>query len=283
VPYVVSPRGMLVRDLIARKNAWAKRAWIALVERATIKRASAIHVTSALEAREISELGLTLPRVFQVPNGVTPLAAVDEDAPLPSIVHSVLASGRPVVLYVGRVNWKKGIDRLIRAITQLPEAMLLIIGDDEGGEREALEALAAEEGVRHRVVFGGGIYGAAKAQLYRRASVLVLPSLSENFGNVVLEAMLWACPVVVTPQVGAAEVVREAEAGVIAAGDPESLRMAIGSLIVDPNKRAVMGHRGRELVTRKYGWEAIAARMISAYRECLIAKRHVFAGNAPNA
>src|SRR6185437_7244568 len=70
IPYVLSPRGMLVEDLVRRRSTWAKRAWIALVERANIERAAAIHVTSDVESAELARFGFRLPAVHCVPNGV---------------------------------------------------------------------------------------------------------------------------------------------------------------------------------------------------------------------
>ena len=70
VPYVMSPRGMLIGDLIKRKSRWAKSAWIQLVERRSLARASGLHVTAGLEATELAALGLPVPPVAEIPNGV---------------------------------------------------------------------------------------------------------------------------------------------------------------------------------------------------------------------
>jgi len=268
VPYVVSPRGMLVERLIERRSAWAKRAWLALAGRRMLEGAAAIHATSALEARELARFAFALPRVFEVPNGVGPDSDGGESAVQPDAVSGALGGGRPVVLYIGRVNWKKGIDRVIEAIALVPKARLLIVGNDEEGATPGLEALASRAGVRDRVVFAGPVYGPAKTGLYRRATLCVLASHSENFGNVVLEAMREGCPVVVTPEVGAAEIVREADGGLVVPGDADSLARAFAKLIAEPSLRDAMGQRAREVVVRDYGWRAIAARMLGAYRAC---------------
>ena len=74
--------------------------------------------------------------------------------------------------------------------------------------------------------------------------MMVLPSYNENFGNVVLEAMGERCPVVVTPEVGAADVVRETGAGIVVDGEPEILGAGIRELLDDPARRATMGEAG---------------------------------------
>src|SRR2546421_472681 len=68
IPYVLSPRGMLVKDLIARRSRLAKSAWIRLIERANVEQATAIHLTSQLEAAELARFGWRLPRLAVIPN-----------------------------------------------------------------------------------------------------------------------------------------------------------------------------------------------------------------------
>ncbi|MFY9821784.1 MAG: glycosyltransferase [Thermoanaerobaculia bacterium] len=215
VPYVVSPRGMLVPDLIARRGRWRKRAWMLLAERRTLARAAAVHATSTLEADEAARLGLPLPPVFVVPNGVE-IPAEKEGVPR-----------EPFLLFLGRVSWKKGLDRLIPALSRCPGVELKVAGNDEEGLRPELERLARDAGVAGQVSFLGPVAGEEKASLLKRAAVLVLPSRSENFGNAVLEAMAAGCPVTVTPEVGLAEAVRETGAGIVADGDPDRLGAAL--------------------------------------------------------
>ena len=71
VPYVLSPRGMLVKDLVRRKSRWLKRAWIRLVERNNMAHAAAIHVTSETEATELSRFAFAMPRMITIPNGLS--------------------------------------------------------------------------------------------------------------------------------------------------------------------------------------------------------------------
>jgi glycosyltransferase involved in cell wall biosynthesis len=263
VPYVLSPRGMLVGDLIRRKSRWLKTAWIGLIEQRNLEGAAAVHVTSEIEAVEILRFGFRLPSVWEVPNGVEAPAPWSPDGL--SLAVARVVSGPPFLLMLGRVSWKKGIDRALRALARVPGAHLVIAGNDDEDYTPKLQALAAELGVAERVRFVGPVVGADKEALLGRASLLLLPSYSENFGNVVLEALARGCPAVVTPVVGAAEVGGAAGGGVVVAGEPEVLAGAVCALLENP-ERAEMGRRGQQYVAARFTWAAIAERMEAAYR-----------------
>ena len=261
IPYVISPRGMLVPELIARKSYVAKMLWIRAVERRTFTHAAAVHFTAQTEWDDARKLPMALPSSFIVPNGIDlpPLH------PLPRLTATLL--------YLGRINWKKGLDRLIDALALLPETMLIIAGNDEEDLMPKLRAQAARNGTAARIDFRGPVAGAAKDALLETSTMLVLPSHSENFGNVVLEAMAASMPVIVTPQVGLARDVEEADAGIVCENEPKSLAEAIRALLHDPARRLAMGARGRELVAHRFTWDAVGARMEQAYDRVKAAAR----------
>jgi glycosyltransferase involved in cell wall biosynthesis len=251
VPYVLSPRGMLVPELIRSRGRWRKLAWMALAERRTIERAAALHATSALEAADAARMGFPLPPVAVVPNGIDP-----------EPWNGDLAAGSPFLLFLGRLSWKKGLDRLIPALAAVPGTLLVIAGNDEEGIQPGLERLAWDSGVADRVRFLGPVHGADKAALLHRMAALVLPSRSENFGNVILEAWAAGRPVAVTPEVGLAATVREVEAGIVAERD---LGAALQDLLSDPARLDVMGRRGAEAVRERFSWAVVAREMEAVY------------------
>jgi glycosyltransferase involved in cell wall biosynthesis len=267
VPYVVSPRGMLVRDLIERKSTLLKRVWIRAIEQRTIASAKAVHVTTRKELDDVRELGFDLPSVLIVPNGV-------EGPKIESFNSSPeWDDDQGFVLFLGRINWKKGLDRLIRAWSYVPGVKLVIAGNDEESYQQELERIADDAGVAERVRFVGMVDGDEKWRLLRRAKMFVLPSYSENFGIAVLEAMLMACPVIVTPEIGLAETVAESKAGLVSDGDPASLGAAVVELLGDRDRRREMGSSGRRLAATSYGWPDLARKMIAGYES--IVARHV--------
>jgi glycosyltransferase involved in cell wall biosynthesis len=272
IPYLVAPHGAMVSDLVRRRGRLRKSLWLRLVERRTWAGAAAFHATSRLEADEAARLGLPMPPVQVVPYGVEaepwdPACEADLSPP----VRAALAR-RPLLLFLGRLSWKKGLDRLVAALADVPGAILAIAGNDEEGYRARLDEVAAGADVVGRVVYLGPVHGADKAALLHRADALVLPSYSENLAIVVLEAMAAGLPVVVSPEVGLASVVREHGAGVVTAGDPPQLASALRRLLGDPAERRAMGRRGRE-AAREFSWPAVAARMEAVYDAILAGGR----------
>lgn len=245
IPYVVSPRGMLVRELIRRKSRLAKTAWLRLADDRTLRNAAFVHFTAQSEVDDARHLGVPIPAAAVIPNGVD----------LPSATND----GRgDELLFLGRLNWKKGLDKLIEAMKLVPEARLAVAGNDEENYAATLPGAA-------NVRFLGPVFGAEKEALLRNAAALLLPSISENFGNVVLEAMAASTPVIVTPAVGLAADVEASGAGIITSNDPPQLAIAIRAMLADRDARIAMGRRGRALVESKFTWERVAAQMEEAY------------------
>jgi glycosyltransferase involved in cell wall biosynthesis len=262
MPYVLAPRGMLVGALIERKSRLLKSTWIRLFERANLAGAAAIHVTSELEKAELARLGMPTQRVAVVANGIE-LPDLQRISLRPSLVQG------SYVLSLGRINWKKGLDRLIRAMADVPNADLLIAGNDEENYQSRLEILVRELGLSTRVHFLGSVYGEEKWDLIRSASVFVLPSYSENFGMAALEAMACGRPVVVTADVGLADIIGEAGAGIVVDGEAKELGLAIAALVSNPVLGGHLGEAGRKLASQSFSWDRIAEQMEQVYARCL--------------
>lgn len=243
VPYVISPRGMLVPELIGGKSRIAKTLWLKLFERRGFAGASAIHFTSQLEWDDARRVGMPLPSPIVVPNGID--------------LHSRpnVPRDQRTLLFLGRLSWKKGLDRVIESMPRL-NAKLIVAGNDEENLTPRLRELAARTGAD--VDFVGPVYGRAKDELLARATLFVLLSTSENFGNAVLEALAMETPVVLSPGVGLADEVVRAGAGVIELDE-------VPALLDDPQRRAAMGRNGRALVESRFTWPRVAEEMEAAY------------------
>jgi glycosyltransferase involved in cell wall biosynthesis len=264
VPFLLSPRGMLGPDVIRRKSRFVKSAWIRLIEQKTLRESAAVHITSELEGEEIRSLGLSLPRLCCIPNGVS------SPANYSPLQHGPFAElPRPYALFLSRISWKKGLDRLIKSWKWVANLTLVIAGNDEENYLPQLIALAGSEGVLDRVRFIGEVSDVHKWALYENATMFILPSYSENFGNVVAEAMAVACPVVVTKEVGLASLVFETGAGIVADGAPPLLAKAINELHGDEVRRKRYGLAGQRTVKEKLSWSAAAVQLAEVYRSVI--------------
>jgi glycosyltransferase involved in cell wall biosynthesis len=266
IPYVISPRGMLVKKLIDSRNRAIKSAWITLIERSSLERAAAVHATSTLEAEEIQKFGFGLRQVAMVPNGVED-SVTERHGGLPSPDIAALGREQPLILYFGRLARVKALDRLLQGFAQTRRGILAIVGTDYEGLAPELVRLARRLNVDHRFrLVPRSVTGADKDSAFAAAQVFVLASHSESFGNTVLEALLRGVPVIVTPEVGAAEVVRESAGGLVVDGDPTSLGRAMDWLTEDPARASAMGEAGRRHVGNHYSWQSVAARMEMLYQ-----------------
>ncbi len=266
VPYIVSPRGMLVPQLIRRKNRWIKEAWIRLIEKPNLERAAAVHTTSEIEAHHLGGFGWSLPKIVTVPHGVDD-PPVATGALAPDITAAI--AGAPAILAFGRISWEKGLDRLIAALPLVPAARVIIAGGD-GGQAGALAEQARKLGLADRVtIVARHVDGADKEALFASAAVFAMTSLSENFGLAAFEAMRRGLPVLATPDVGMSEIVAKAQAGVIVDPSPEGIARGLATLLGDRDASRVMGESGRALVIAEYGWNAVAERMTEVYRAAI--------------
>jgi len=265
IPYVLSPHGMLTRSLVAKKNRLIKTLWIQLVERNNIKRASAVQFASRLELEEARRFDFFTGQYFITAHGVDmppPATTLPDDL-------AALASRRPFVLYLGRLNWKKGIDNLIYAMADVDGAQLIIAGNDEENYRPHLDTLIESLGLQNEVTIRGPVWDANKARLMQDASVFVLPSHSENFGIAAMEAMSVGCPVICSSGTGIAEILDQDGAGLVTSNDSTNLATAIKFVLENRERATRIGARGRRAVAENYNWKRIGRITIRNYQRVI--------------
>jgi len=187
-----------------------------------------------------------------------------------------------MVLFVGRLVWIKGVDKLIRAMPQVlqevPNAKLVIVG--LGDMRDYLEGLVRnlhlEDAVKFRFEF---IPEEERIAHYAACDVAAYPSLYEPFGIVTLEAMSMEKPVVVgaAGTSGMKEIVSitgSDKCGFhINPNDPADIAWGIVSAIKDPEKRVQLGRNGRKRVLELFTWDAAAKSTVQLYSELLETKK----------
>ena len=267
-PYVVTPHGEL--DPWALRHHWLRKYLHRLVFRDSILRyASAVHAVSAAEAIAVRRSVRGCP-VFTIPCGVD----LEEFSNLPSPYTFRLRYpqliGHRIVLFLGRVHLKKGLQLLAPAFAKLhklmPDTALVIAGPfEEPGYKRVLEANFASEGIAETVLFTGLLTGKDRLAALAAADLFVLPSHSEGLPIALLEAMACNLPVVATEQCNMPEIA-ESGAGRIVKRTAEDLVHAIIDLLQDEATRIQCGANGRRLVEQCYQWDAIASELARMYR-----------------
>lgn len=178
------------------------------------------------------------------------------------------------LLFVGHLRYYKGLDYLLRAMSELPGARLTIVGT--GPMEGQLHALAKELRIEDRVAFEGEVSEAELPAHFAACDIFVLPASerSEAFGVVQLEAMAAGKPVVCTEiGTGTSYVNVDGETGfVVPARDPHALASAITKLIQDPGMRERMGAAGRARVNREFTLEKMVERVMKVYGQVQVGK-----------
>ncbi len=247
VPYAITPHGVFDPWSLAHKR-WKKAPYLALIERTHLAHARYVHVTSELEARGLSALGIEA-TLRQIPLAVTPPEAVP---------HRDGGTGLRL-LFLSRLHPVKNVPALLRAVAQLrmPDLRLTIAGDGEARFVDELRHLTRDLGISTAVDFAGHLNDTAKLKAWQSHDVFVLPSLHENFSLSTVEAMAAGMPVIVSNQVGVANRVAATGAGLVVAGnDVAALAAAIVSLR-DETSRQRAGSRARALVNNEFSARVI--------------------------
>lgn len=264
VPYSISPRGTLSPTLMRKKSWISKWLWLIAFDRKNIFKANFIHVTSDFERENIKNFRFVdQGKIINIPNGVD--IAGYEYIRFSGDGIDNLSPAYKNLLFIGRISWEKGLDRLIEALKDMPNVVLTIAGNDEDGFKAGLLDLADMLGVSDRVKFVGSVYGGEKDNLFKMASIVVLPSYSENFGISALEGMAHGLAVAVTPDVGLANIVREFGCGLVLPTSPKQIATCLMNLLSNPNQMGLMGAKGRQVAHDYFSWSGIAGQMEKAY------------------
>ncbi len=264
-PYVLSAHGMLEPWALANKGA-KKKLYSTLVERANVDGAACLHALTSAEAEDYRRFGSTRP-IAVIPNGVDIPGSPSSSAFLERFPE---LRDRRIILFLGRIHFKKGLDLLVRAWTMLiadhPDAVLVIAGPDSEDSQATAEANIAKSGVADRVLFTGMLQGELKWSALAAATAFVLPSYSEGFSVAVLEAMGMGLPVIVTTGCHLPEV-QQYGAGWQIRPDAFELLAALQDVIGNSREaNAEIGLRGRRLVQERFSWAAVSTQMAELYR-----------------
>jgi glycosyltransferase involved in cell wall biosynthesis len=271
LPYILRPLGTLdPADL--QKKRQLKQLYAAVLERPNLAGSSAIHFTSDQEAK-ISERFGTISRDIVLPLGVNPAIANLQTRQTIRSQHGI-PDDRPLILFMSRLDPKKGFDILLPALQKLAEDQdfYFVLAGSNAQDPDYERQIAAQiQGsiLADRTTIAGFVAGEDKAALLQAADLFVLPSYYENFGIAVAEAMVAGVPVVISDQVYIWEQIHQAQAGWVSPCTVEGLLEQLRSALADSAERQRRGENAKAYALKNYSWGAIAQQMVEVYRQIL--------------
>jgi glycosyltransferase involved in cell wall biosynthesis len=255
-PLIWSPRGALQRwegsSRIGLKAVW-DFLWYHTADRAELT----MHVTSEHESRETLARFRKL-RMAMIPNGVD----------VPVDLNRIERNGELRLLFIGRLDPKKGIEALLKAcslVDSAPPWRLAIAGWGAPEYVSQLKEQIRALGVSGRVEMLGAVLSEAKKRLFECSDVALVPSYTENFAIVVAEALAHGVPVIASKGTPWSRL-EEMKCGLWVDNDPETLADAIRSISTMPLRD--MGMRGREWMQNEFSWRSVTKQMLDLYHQC---------------
>jgi glycosyltransferase involved in cell wall biosynthesis len=278
-PYVLMPHGMLDPYSLSVKR-WHKALYLWAIEGKNISSAQRLIYTSPEEARLAATKISCLPKGVVVPLGAD---APDASGDLASVFLERFpkARDRRQLLFLGRLEFKKGLDRILRVLPSVvktfPDVLLTVVGDGSLKFVETLARTISNQALERSVLLTGRLDGALKWGAYASADLFLLPSRQENFAITVAEAMQMGVPVIISNKVNTWPYVKEAGAGLVLDESEIENRLEKGllSLLAAPAEIQLMGRSGRDYARKNLTWPWATMRLLKCYDEVLaICDRH---------
>ncbi|QUH22557.1 glycosyltransferase [Methanobacterium alkalithermotolerans] len=269
LPYLLQPRGSAPK---VNKNK-LKEIFDKIAGNDIVYHSCKILATSKMEQEQYKNYFplLDMDKVELLPNGID----LDTYKVLPAEGQFRKEYGikkeEMIILYLSRLYSTKGLDILIQSISEIiedkPFIRLVIAGPDDHYQ-DKLEEMISQLKIEDRVLITGPLYGKKKDEAYCDADIFVLPSQTESFGNVVVEAMASFNPVVVTRTCGVSEWLNP-DNSVVINYDKLELKRALLDLVNDNDKRIKMSQNARKRVMSTFNWDKIVDELDEIYQECL--------------
>jgi glycosyltransferase involved in cell wall biosynthesis len=282
VPYIVRPLGVLNSWGLKNRRRFLKGLSLRFIESPILRSAAAIHYTTESEREEA---GAIAPWVKRLPSFVSPLPieipAVSSINPERFFQRFPDAKGRELVLFLSRLDPKKGIELLLRAFpsvkARFPQSLLVIAGGGDPDYEARLRAEARNLKIDDDVLWTGFLSGEDKPAAFAAATVFVLPSYSENFGIAAAEAFAAGTPCILTDGVGIANDAKQFDAAIVTSCDATTLGEEMIKLLADPARRQELAKNGRLFVSDYLSPAAVGKQLVETYQQAL-QRREKFSG-----
>jgi glycosyltransferase involved in cell wall biosynthesis len=272
VPYIVRPLGVLNQWGLENRRRFVKRWSLKMIELPILRGAACIHYTAEAERREAA---LAHPEIASMRSEIIPIPVEAGPVMDPNEIHVrfPMTVDRRVILFLSRLDQKKGIELLLSAFQEIrpefPDALLVIAGSGEKSYVESLHEQARSLGCEADTAWPGFVTGDDKAALLAGATLFVLPSYSENFGIAAAEALSAGVPSILSEHVALAQEKNAAQAAVIVPCDSGAIAEATRRLLRDSSLRDSLATRGRAFVHERFSPDAIGRELSELYKRVI--------------
>ena len=266
VPYIVTIHGELNEWNLQQKRL-KKQIYMTAIQRGILQKSAALHAITQAESNRIRQLEIETP-VAMIPHGIH----TEEFENLPDRSQFVSRypelENRLIVLFLGRIQQKKGLDILAQAFGNLvrtrDDVRLVVAGPDEDNTLTEVKTILKSHGALEKAVFPGMLTGEQKLEALSAADIFALTSYSEGFSVALLEALSAGLPLVITDECNFPEV-GDSRAGFVVRPNDSETASALMSLLDSADLRREMSENARRLVRSNYTWERIAEKMFTLY------------------
>lgn len=274
VPSVLTPHGIYPpRSFI---NGLAKSIYDKSTGRLLLNFSDRIIALSKHNNLLLSQMGASQKKIVIVPNGVN----VEEYTSLhrSKTILDRLHTNGPILLYVGRIDWNKRVDRIVEALPSIlkefPLAKLVVVGPDYANYADQLQEVAKRLNVEDSLVITGNVQRQTLLEFYSVADVFILPSSYEGFGLSMLEAMCSGIPVIASPTGGPGDILNHGtHALLLKEPSPNEISGQIHAILTDTSLRNKLVKNALELIKTKYTWKGAVDQLERIYNQTITEKR----------
>jgi len=269
IPYVLQAHGSVPR-IIEKRGL--KYIYDVTYGNRLLKDALNLVAVSDIEVDQYLQVNVSPEKVITIPNGID-LDLFKELPKKGSFRRKHNINEKHIILYLGRLHERKGIDFLIKAYAELvqekKDIVLVLAGPDDGYLHKA-EYLVDELRLKNNVKFTGFISEIEKFAAYIDADVLVYPSVFEIFGLVPFEAIMCGTPVIVTEDCGCGDLIKKSKSGyLVKYGDVNSLREGMKAIFDNPQKCSEFVNNGKKFIYDNLSWKSVVKNMEENYENCI--------------
>ncbi|NEZ65798.1 glycosyltransferase [Leptolyngbyaceae cyanobacterium CCMR0082] len=267
IPYVITPHGMLEPWAFSYK-AWKKKLFYNLLEKPALNRASAIQALATPEAEHIKRLNVDSP-ISVIPNGIHKHDFESSKGPELFYKKYPELRDKKNILFLGRIDPKKGLDLLAKAFGRIHphflDSHLIIAGPDNIGFLAEAQKFFKEQRCEQAVTFTGMLTGSLKESALAVADIYVAPSYSEGFSMSILEGMASGLPCIITKGCNFPEA-HVANAAYVVDIESNAIAEALTKCLENPASASEVGKHARHFILENYTWDKVAEKMMALYR-----------------